>query len=251
MNIFKKMFPAKKRGVKINLAYPIKWEMMSFQDYREVCKILSIQGIDRERALFLCLCALAHIRPDNPAKYDPREIKGKMPFIIDGKSYVIGAKTISEACNDLAYIYDEIGLPPCPLERIDDTLYDVPFDVFYTADSFILRYQASQEKNNAWLKDAVKALTGGRKRKLEAWERVTVVIWWNGVKQKLSEMYPYVLKGGSGVSDKTQAEILRDLLSTLNDNKPQDNEKILKADTHSVLKALNNIYQNAQQKVSH
>lgn len=250
---FKNLFKlrAKKLAVKINLAYPVKWETMSFEDFREVCKILSIQGIDRERALFLCLCALAHIRPDDPNKYDPRAIKGKMPFVIDGQSYVIGAKTIAEACHDLAYIFDEIGLPPCPLKGVDETLYNVPFDVFYTADSFILRYQASPEKNNTWLKEATKALTGGRKRKLEPWERTAVVIWWNGVKQRLSGMYPYVLKGGSGVSDRTQAEILRDLLSTLNENKPQDNEKILKADTHSVLKALDNIYRNAQQRVSH
>ena len=252
MKLLQKLFKPrpKKKPVKINLTYPVSCETMSFPEFREVCKILSIQNVGRERALFLCLCALAHIRPDNPAKYDPKAIKGKMPFIIDGNPYFIGAKTVTEACSDLAFIFDSVGLPPSPLEKVNNLLYDVPFDVFYTADSYIARYQAENGQNNTWLKEAVKTLTGGRKRKLEPWERVAMVIWWNGAKQKLSERYPYVLKGGGVASGKTQAEILQDLLAVLNDNRPQENDKILKADTHSVLHSLNNIYHDAQQKVS-
>lgn len=252
MKLLQKLFAPhpKKKPVKINLSYPVSWETMSFQDFREVCKILSIQNIGRERALFLCLCALAHIRPDDPGKYDPVAIKGKMPFIIDGKEYFIGAKAVAEACHDLSFILDSAGLPPCPLEKVNNLLYDIPFDVFYTADSYIARYQAENCQNNTWLKEAVKTLTGGRKRKLEPWERIAMVIWWNGAKQRLSERYPYVLKGEGGATGKTQAEILQDILSTLNENRPQENDKILKADTHSVLHALNNIYRDAQQKVS-
>lgn len=241
----------KKKPVKINLTYPTQWENLTFDEFRAVCDILSIRNLDRERGLFLCLCALAHIKPDDPGKYDPAAIKGKMPFIIDGQAYFLSSKTVAEACNDIAFVYDEIGLPPSPLEKVDRLLYDVPFDVFYTADSYILRYQADNQ-NGAWLKEAVKALTGGRKRKLLPWERIAMVVWWNGVKKTLQERYPYVLKGsGSGVTDRTQAEILQDLLATMNDNRPQENDKILKSDTHSVLHALNNIYRDADKRLSH
>ena len=254
MNLLRRIFNPhpKKKPVKINLTYPTSWENLSFQEFREVCRILSIPGVDRERGLFLCLCSLAHIRPDNPGNYDPVAIKGKMPFIINGQSYMINSKAVAEACHDIAFVYDEIGLPPSPLEKVDRMLYYVPFDTFYTADSYIMRYQAEKEKNNAWLKEAVKALTGGRKRKLEPWERLAVVVWWNGLKKALSEKYPYVLKGSGGsVTEKTQAEILQDILASMNDNRPQENEKILKADVHSVLHALNNIYRDADKRVSH
>jgi len=240
----------RRRAKKINLTYPISWETMSFDEFREVCDILAVPGMTRERGLFLCLCALAHIRPDDPRKYDPRAIKGKMPFIIEGQAYFLSSKAVAEACHDLAFIYDSVGLPPCPLQNVDQTLNYIPFDVFFTADSYILRYQADGQRNNTWLKEAVKALTGGRKRKLVPWERVAVIVWWNGLKKRLSDMYPHVLKGEGGVSGKTQAEILQDILSSINNNKPQENEKILKADTHSVLHALENIYANADKRRS-
>ncbi|MBQ6029889.1 MAG: hypothetical protein IJL31_00105 [Oscillospiraceae bacterium] len=242
---FKKLFGP--RATKINLEYPISWETMSPEDFRQVCHILSLRGLDRERALFLCLCALAHIQPDDPSKYDARKIIGKMPFIIDGKSYIIGAADITEACNQLGFIFDGIGLPPSPFKQVDRKLFGISFDAFYTADSFIAR--AAADRNPGHLKEAVKVLTNGSKRKLLEWERQALVIWWNGVKDYLQKRYPYVFRKGESVTDKTQAEILQDLLACMNDNRPQENEKILKTEVHSVLYSLNKLYENAVKNV--
>ena len=252
IQLLKKLFaPRPRKAKKINLEYAVSWDSISRQDFREICRILSLPNIGRERALFLCLCALAHIRPDDPSKYDPKAIRGKMPLIVNGETYFIGSKAIAEACDDISFIYDSTnGVPPCPLERVDRHLYDVPFDVFYTADSFILRYAAEGSQNNTYLKEAAKQLTGGRKRKLEPWERTALIIWWNAVKLKLADRYPYVLKSSGTVTDRSQAEILQDILASLNQNRPQENEKILKADTHSVLTALNNVYRDADKKLS-
>ena len=62
------------------------------------------------------------------------------------------------------------------------------------------------------------------------------------MKQYMMKKYPYVLQEGGSISDRTQTDILYDLLSVMNDNKPQDNEKILKSDVHSVFYTLNHIY---------
>ena len=95
----------------------------------------------------------------------------------------------------------------------------------------------------------MKVLTNGSKRKLLEWERQALVIWWNGVKDYLQKRYPYVFRKGESVTDKTQAEILQDLLACMNDNRPQENEKILKTEVHSVLYSLNKLYENAVKNV--
>ena len=245
-SFFKRIFGP--RPVKINLEYPVSWDTMSREDFREVCVILSLPGLDRDRALFLCLCRLAHIRPDNAEKYDPKMIAGKMPFIIAGKAHIINARDISEACRQLGFIYDSVGLPPAPFDQVDRKIHGITFNAFFTADSYIRR--ASAEKNPGYLKEAVKVLTGGAKRYLLAWERTALVIWWNGVKDFLKQRYPFVFKEGEGISNKTQAEILQDLLSCMNGNRPQENERILKTDAHSVLYSLNKIYEDAAKRIS-
>lgn len=244
-DLFKRLF---RKQVKVNLNYPTQWENVTDAEFREICNILSIPGMDRERGLFLILCALTHIRPDRKEKYDPKAIKGKMPFIINGQQHVIKASDIAEACRQLGFIYDTVGPAPCPLKDVDRMLYNVPFQAYYVADSYILRYAA--DPNGSYLSTAAKSLTDGRIRKLLPWQRIGIIMWWNGVKAQLMKMYPYVLKQSDSVTSKTQAELLQDILSTLNQNKPQDNDQILKADVHSVLHTLNNIYQDAERRVS-
>ncbi len=247
-DFFKGLFARRTKPAIVNLEFPTQWETMSLADFKEVCKILTLPGIGRDRALFLCFCQLAHIRPDNPNLYDPRLLHGKMPFIIDGQTHIIGAEALSEATNQISYIYDSIGLPPCPFDGIDRKLYSTSFKVFFTVDSLLLRSAA--ENNGAYMKEAAKILTGGRKRKLQPWERTAFTIWWNGVKETLMQMYPYVLKKDENfTTSKTQAQILQDLLSVMNDNRPQENAKILDTDVHSVLHALNKIYEDANKKL--
>lgn len=246
-NFFRRLF-RRSRPKKVNLAFPTSWETVSDSDFREICTVLSLPGIDRDRALFLILCALTHIRPDRVDQYDASQLKGRQPFIINGESHLIKTSDIAEACRQLSFIVDTVGLAPCPLKDVDRMLYGVSFRAFYEADSYILRY--ASDPNGAYLKTAAKSLSGGRIRKLLPWQRIGIVMWWNGMKQQLMTMYPYVLKQGESITSKTQAEILQDILSSLNQNRPQDNERILQTDVHSVLHVLNNIYHDADKRVS-
>lgn len=230
-----------KHGEKINIDFAQSWGDMCQEDFRNVCTILS-ESHGRQETLFLCLCALAHIRPDNQIKYNPELLKDNIAFIIGNESYIISPKDIQAACSQLEYIYDSVGLPPCPLPGMDRKLYGVSFKAYYTADAYMLRYQA--ENNGSYLKEAAKSLTNGRIRKLLPWQQTGLNIWWTGVKHYLMEKYPHVLQEGEGsVVDKTMDEILLDLLSCMNDNKPQNNEKILDSDVHSVLYCLDKIYE--------
>lgn len=235
-----------KHGEKINIEYPIDWEHMSSEDFRNVCTILG-QPHGRKETLFLCLCALAHIRPDNPIHYDPKAIKDNVAFIIGGNSYIISPKVIQEACSQLEFILDSVGLAPSPIARLDRKLYGVSFEQYYQADAYMLRYR--EDNNGMWLKETAKCLTNGAVRKLLPWQQKGLVIWWNGVKKYLMDKYPFVLQQGEGsLVDYTPADILQDLLGVMNDGKPQDNDKILKSDVHSVLYTLNKIYEKNAHK---
>lgn len=231
---------------RVNLVYPTSWEAMDLVDFKNVCILLATPK-GRDETLFLALCMLAHIRPDNVARYK-RVPRGLAPYIINGKPYFIKTSVIAEACGQLSFILDDIGLPPAPLKDVDRKLFGVSFEDFYEADSLIAR--ARTEGNDVYLKEAVKTLTGGRKRKLLPWEKKAVVIWWTGAKMFLKSRYPHVFEDGGSVTDRTQHEILMDLLSCMNDNRPQQNDRILKTDCHSVLYSLNQIYANAKQGVS-
>lgn len=249
--MLKKIFHKKAKPAKVNIEFPTSWEVMTPDQFKQVCIVLSMPHVSRDQALMLCLFSLTGIRPLNPENYKAKALKGGklQPFLINGREHFVAAADISAACHELAYIYDDIGLPPCPLKDVDRSLYGISFRQFFIADSYILRYQA--DKNGSFIKEACKVLTGGRKRHLLEWERTAIVIWWNGVKEQLKKKYPFVFREGGGISGKTQADILEDLLACMNDNKPQDNDRILKTEAHSVLYSLNRIYADAQHKVSH
>ena len=118
-------------GEKLELVYPISWEMMSHDDFKSVCTILS-QPHGKKESLFLFLCALAHIRPDNPIKYDPKQLGDNLVFIIGDKSYIITPSVIQEACSQLEFIFDTVGLPPCPIGKVDRKLYGISFSESYS-----------------------------------------------------------------------------------------------------------------------
>lgn len=236
-----------KHGEKVDIVYPISWETMSQEDFRNVCTILG-QPHGRKESLFLCLCALAHIRPDNPVKYNPKAIKDNVVFIIGGQSYVISPKVIQEACSQLEYIYDTVGLPPSPIPKVDRKLFGVSFEQYYEADAYMLKYNLEETQDDRLLKQVAITLSNGRIRKLLPWQKKGLVIWWAGVKRYLMTKYPYVLKEGGSISDRTQEELLQELLSYMNNDRPQDNNAILKSDVHAVLYSLNNIFEKNAHK---
>lgn len=252
LTFLKNLFTRRQQKATANINFPLGWEQMTLPQFMDVCYILTLQGLSRERGLFLMLCKLSGLIPVSVKDVDGdiiKKNKGKDPYWIDNKIHMISRTTITDAANLLSYIYDNVGLPPSPFKNVERKLFGISFDTFYTVDSLVIRAQV--ENNFGYLKAAAKTLTGGRVRKLDPVLQRAFIIWWAGVKEYLQQLYPYVLtKGEGGITDKTQAEILQDLLSVMNDNKPQDNERILKTDMHSVLHALNKIYCDAHKRNS-
>lgn len=230
-------------GGSVNIDYPLSWDSMSADDFRAVCTILETDRPAPE-TLFLCLCSLAKIRPAS-VRYDSKVAKQNLVMVIGDRLYVLSPKVIQAACHQLEYILQDIGLPPSPFQNVDRKMYGMTFGQFYEADALIMRYHDTQKKK--WLLEAAKVLTRQKTGSLQPWQYKGLVIWWNGCKKYLKGKYPYIFQdaGEDGVAggEKTPADILQELLSAVNGDRPQDNEKILGTEMHSVLFSLNRIYE--------
>lgn len=176
-------------GIAINLTIPTGWETLTYQEYMDVCKILCL-GYDRDTTLILCLFKLAKLKW--PYKtYNPDAIAGLLPAIKDGQELFLNAATIQLACSQLSFIYDSVGLPPCPFPKINRRLYGMPFEKYYETDSYIKRYYDTHK--TSFLDHAAAALTDGKIRKLAGWQHKGILIWWNGLTDYLMKRFPDVL----------------------------------------------------------
>lgn len=228
----------------MNLTFPTSWEGMTPDEFAHVCKILCL-NCDRETTLLMCLFVLSRLKW--PGKlYDAEGIRNLLPAIHDGKEIFLSTAVLKSACDQLAYILDEIGLPPCPLAGVNRRLYGVSFGQFFEADSYIKKWVTS--RSNADLNHAASVLTDGRVKKLKDWQRKAIVIWWNGLINYLMKRFPNVLVEDDSGSSLSQAELLQELLASVNSGKPQENEQILSSETYSVLLALENRYRDAKQR---
>lgn len=239
-----------KYGTQVDITYPVSWESMSYSEFESVCSVLDGEPRNEPETLFLCLCALARIRPA-AVKYDTSAIGDRLVMAIGDRLYVVSPEVIQAACHQLSYIIHDVGLSPSPLLHVDRKLYGVTFGQFYEADSLILRYNAT--KKDRYLDDAARVLTGKKAFVLSGWKRRGLVIWWSGVKKYLMNKYPHVFQssdegGGAVGGEKTPADILQELLSAMNGNHPQENDRILATELHSVLFSLDRIYQQNAKK---
>lgn len=234
-------------GKEVNITYPVCWEKMSSEDFETVCRIISSEQKRSEpELLFLLLCSLAKMRPDN-ISYDPDALKDNVVFKIGSKCYVISPKVIQAGCSDLGFILHSIGLSPSPFRMVDRKLYGITFGQYYEADAMIMRYNDTQD--SIYLEQAA-AILNRHKVNMPVWRQKALIIWWNGIKKYLLEKYPYIFQEGDSYEavEKSPADILQELLSAMNSDRPQDNDKILNTELHSVLYSLNNIYRKNAHK---
>ena len=72
------------------------------------------------------------------------------------------------------------------------------------------------------------------------WRLEAVFLWWIGVKKMLCKKYPFVFSKDDSPGPATPGdEILMGILSSLNDGRVADNERIKRIDVHEALYELN------------
>ena len=226
----------------INLQYPTCWEQVDAKQLKIIATALD-KKMPRNTTLIFLLCHLAGIR----VVYSSKKQEGthlfslrKNPFRI----FAIKTEIIATACNELSFILDSIGLPECPLKGVNRCLYDIPFELYYTANALFCSH--AENKEPSYLLEGARLLSGKRQHRSIMGP---YSLWFTGLQHYLKKEYPYIFSEGEGSQETpSPAKQLHEMLSILNNNEPQLDRQIMKADTHSVLRALDNKLRKIQQQ---
>ncbi|MDP3387723.1 MAG: hypothetical protein Q8S24_10840 [Eubacteriales bacterium] len=229
----------------IDLKYPTKWESVT----REHLKILSkliLKNLSREEVLFDLLCRITGIHPLIKPGMDENTPVAEYLFKKKGAGrFWMPVWMVRQACEELAFMIETVGLPESPILSVNSKLHGVSFKSFYFADAYLSRYQST--KDISMILNMYKELTGKKIKRIAPEEVNAITIWWCGAKDYLKQTYPEVLKDNEEPSaDKSPAEVLHEILSVLNKNEPGKNTEILTSEVHAVMHSLNNIYTTAK-----
>lgn len=217
-------------NMNINITAPLSWNELSLRDLKHVAQVMMLPEIDRTHASILLFCKLAGLKMK-------KNIENTVFFKMGKQSFVLEPYQLMDFSKKMDFIFEE---KPCDIvnpTKIDSHLIDVKFGDYYFANAMMMRYQYTGDKK--FVRQALKAL-GQRTIYLSKMKGMMIWIWWTGVQSYLQDLYPLVFPKSEGESDKTSYQVLQDIFLMLNDNKPQDNKEIAKAELHSVLSALQN-----------
>lgn len=229
----------------IDIKYPTNWESVTREHLLILGKLMQ-NNLTREELLFDLLCRISGVKP--LIKPGIAEDTPMAEFLFKKKGsgrFWMPVWMVRQACEELAFIVETVGLPESPILSVNSKLHGVSFKAFYFADAYLCRYQST--KDISMILNMHKELTGKKIKKISPAEINAIIVWWCGVKEYLKNQYPEVLKDGDEpLQDKTPAEILHEILSVLNKNEPQKNTEILSSEVHAVMHSLNNIYITAK-----
>lgn len=225
----------------IDIKYPTCWEEVR-REHLMILGRLFCSKMTREELLFELLCRISGIHPLIEPGRNEDTPQAQFLFKKKGEGrFWMPAWMLAQACQQLSFIIDSIGLPECPILSVNSKLHGVSFKSFYFADAYICRYQTTKE--TAIILQAYKELTGRKIKKISPVEINALLIWWAGIKEYFKHTYPEVFREtGEEQTEKTPADTLVEVLSVLNKNEPGKNPQILASDVHAVMTALNNTY---------
>lgn len=225
----------------IDLKYPTSWTEVS-REQLMIISALMLKNLTREEFLFVSFCRLTGIHLLMRPGQDEDTLAAVYHFKKGKHRFDMPVTAIQQACEELSFVLDTVALPDSPLPGVNARLYDKTFKQFYFADAYFGRYQETKEMK--WLALMCESLTGKQPR-LKPVDAVALTFWWIGLKGHYKKTYPNVFTEGES-SGKNPAETLQEILSCLNNDKPQDNKMILDTEVNAVLLALDNIYLKAK-----
>lgn len=215
----------------IDLKAPKKWAELTLDQFRMVVEALLLHLTEQER-LFLLLCQLTGIR-----KYDE---EGK--FVTDdGQDFRLKDYELADFCNSLRWILadDPIGVPNP--SKVDDYLRDMSFGDWFETDTQFRLYDDDLDLAHF---DIILPKLGmaDEPRPVGTVTATMLKLWWHSVMGLIAPMYPNVFErsdpNSGAASVYNPFRQLQDFHLILNEDHPQDNEKIDDARLHDVLSAL-------------
>lgn len=208
---------------------PTRWSELTADQFRMVVKTMLLHLTESER-LFVLLCQLTGIRcyADEDNKF----------VTADGQDFRLQDYEIVDFCERLRWLIDTVPDDlPNPTKK-DDYLRDISFGDWFEADIQFRQYEDDHDLSHF---NIILKKLGEWPRMIDEAEAIVLKMWWNCVMGKIGPMYPNVFaksEGSGGVYNPFKS--LQEMHLLLNDDHPQDNEKIDDARLHDVLSALDN-----------
>lgn len=222
---------------RIDLTAPSDWGELTQQQLVDVAGTLCLR-LQREEMLVTLFCLLTDVR---------LELKGSDYTLRHGEeSVAVSIGMMADLCDRFAWIIDtEPDRLPNPT-KADDFLRDMTFGDWFEADVHFRLYEKDGDPAHF---ASILPLLKEQPREMDVAEAKAYLWWWRTVQKQLAECYPNVLENrdpsGQGEASEDAQEPdpfkqLQNLHLLLNDDKPQDNDRIDNTRLHDVLSALDN-----------
>lgn len=213
--------------MRIDLKAPTRWGELTLDQLRMVVETLLLHLTEEERLVVL-LCQLTGIR-----RYADEENK----FVADdGQDFRLRDYELADFCGRLRWLIDTVPDElPNPTKK-DPYLRDITFGDWFEADTQFRLYESDHDLSHF---NIILPKLDEEPRELAEAEAVVLKLWWNSVMGKIGHMYPHVFaKSEGGGVGFNPFKSLQEMYLLLNDDRPQENEKIDNARLHDVLSAL-------------
>jgi len=224
----------------IELKVPTSWQELSTEQLMDVVT-LAQNGMPREQyllALFLRFSGVKMIA--GTSKEDGKKVVRTHFKDAEGNHFDLDDWQLKEFCDKLDFVMSaSIPLNTAWPFKWDRYLLNMSFEHWFRADALLLQY--TQANDLDCLKKAMAELGDPHDDMKEPDIYATLMIlWYNSFKDWLQERYPLVFKKAKGDEATTYSPIdaRQNILLMLNENRPQENQRIEESDVHDVLAAL-------------
>lgn len=220
---------------RIDLNAPSSWGELTRQQLVDVAGTLCLH-LQREEMLVTLFCLLANVR---------LERKEKAYVLHHGDTEaLISIEEIADLSSRFSWIIDTEPDRLANPTKMDDYLRDMTFGDWFEADTYFRLYEKDKDPGRFTI---ILPLLKEQAREMDEAESKVYLWWWNTVQKQLAAAYPNVLelKDDPDAEEEAQAQYdpfkqLQSFHLLLNDNKPQENERIDNTRLHDVLSALDN-----------
>lgn len=224
----------------IELTVPTSWNELTKRQLLTVASFIDMT-LTREEVLFVLTCMFSGIKfiKDEGHIYEFVEVETNRHFALKDWQ-------MKWFCDKMKWVLDTSPVDIVSPLGIDGHLNDVSFDDYFEADALFFKHRITGDTDAYWR--AVELLG------YKAWPkmvsrgmRLAVDIWWTGVQGYMKQLYPNVFSGDGDAEEYNPREAYQNIMLMLNDDRPQENEKIGKTNVHAVLAALDSKIQKAKQ----
>lgn len=244
---------ARKTLEPLNITLPTKWSELTAAQVSRVAYYLSL-GLTETEYLVRLGTELADLKPRGSRVTAQGDIVYQY-YHRDRGNVILTAEHVAAITQVLKWTMEAPAPMAAPVlegyKTPDSALYGITLEQFLTADCAYAAY--IRLKDPEPLRVLVASLyvrhvfdpeklrsEAARMKFLPSWNLQAVFLWFIGAKQLLADKFPYVFSGdGSNGATVPGDELLLGLLSSLNDGRIVDNDKLKQTDIYEVFFELN------------